>query len=73
MVGHFQVYNNSIFRIFITVVTVITVATVKFPLLYCRDSNLEDSSTKSSDEPRRPWDGAMGAVVRAERTIMSAV
>ena len=48
MVGHFQLYNNSIFRIFITVVTVVTVATVKFPLSYCRDSNLEDSSTKST-------------------------
>ena len=49
MMGHFQLYNNSIFRIFITVVTVVTVATVKFPLSYCRDSNLEDSSTKSTD------------------------
>ena len=48
MVGHFQLYNNSIFRIFITVVTVVTVATVKFPLSYCRDSNFEDSSTKST-------------------------
>ena len=41
-------YDYCTFRIFTTVVTVATVATVNFPLSYCRDSNFEDSSTKSS-------------------------
>ena len=46
------------FSIFITVVSdVVTVATVKFSLSYCRDSNLEDSNTKSKHEPevRKLW------------------